>query len=93
MFLIVGMLYFWMMLRSWKILMFIQRSINRRKQPSDRRSGVDRRSVDDPDYYEAERRFGSDRRQSARRQADRTPAGSANETTVPVSQAQIDVRD
>jgi UDP-GlcNAc:undecaprenyl-phosphate GlcNAc-1-phosphate transferase len=92
-FLIVGMLYFWMVLRSWKILMFIQRSINRRKQPSDRRSGVDRRSVDDPDYYEAERRFGSDRRQSARRQADRTPAGSANETTVPVSQAQIDVRD
>jgi len=69
-FLIAGILYFWMMIRAWKVMRFIERSINRRAR-RDRRSGSDRRRRADASYDGPERRSGFDRRQVPRRAADR----------------------
>lgn len=74
-FLICGILYFWMVLRSWKVMRFIERSISRRKAKADRRSGRDRRVYRDPDYSGAERRVAPDRRVEVRRGVDRGEAG------------------
>jgi UDP-GlcNAc:undecaprenyl-phosphate GlcNAc-1-phosphate transferase len=65
-FLIVGLLYFWMVMRSWKVLRFLDRSICRRRTRADRRAGADRRrachTIEGP-----ERRCGTERRQRDRR--------------------------
>jgi len=70
-FLIAGILYFWMVIRAWKVMRFIERSINRRRSRPDRRSGRDRRRRIDRDFTGPDRRSGVDRRQAARRAADR----------------------
>lgn len=71
-FLIAGILYFWMVIRAWKVMRFIERSINRRRSRPDRRSGQDRRRRSDPGYQGEERRGGQDRRLAPRRASDRT---------------------
>jgi UDP-GlcNAc:undecaprenyl-phosphate GlcNAc-1-phosphate transferase len=70
-FLICGILYFWMVLRAWKIMRFIERPICRRKGLKDRRSGIDRRKSRDLAYAGPERRAGVDRRGHVRRSEDR----------------------
>lgn len=70
-FLVVGLMYFWMITRSWQSLRFLERSICRRRATGDRRSGRDRRHGQDPAYAGPERRSGIDRRcLPARRRAD-----------------------
>lgn len=66
-FLAVFVGYFYMILRSWRVMRFLRRSINRRQQARDRRSGIDRRRMADPDYHGPERRSGKDRRTGERR--------------------------
>jgi UDP-GlcNAc:undecaprenyl-phosphate GlcNAc-1-phosphate transferase len=66
-FLVVGLLYMWMILRAWKVMRFIERSISRRDNKTDRRTVADRRSGDDAGYSEIERRSGQDRRRVQRR--------------------------
>jgi hypothetical protein len=66
-FLIAGLMYFWMVMRSWKLLRFLDRSICRRRGVSDRRSGKDRRSACVRDYSGPELRCGKDRRHGLRR--------------------------
>jgi UDP-GlcNAc:undecaprenyl-phosphate GlcNAc-1-phosphate transferase len=66
-FLVVGLLYMWMILRAWKVMRFIERSICRRDNKTDRRTVADRRSGDDAGYSEIERRSGQDRRRVQRR--------------------------
>jgi len=65
-FLIVGIFYYGMILRVWKALKFMSRSINRRAHTRvDRRSGKDRRQWIDARYLNGlldERRSGLDRR-------------------------------
>jgi len=57
-FLLLFAAYFWMIRRAWRVMRFLKRSINRRKQARDRRRGPD------PNYTGEERRSGSDRRGS-----------------------------
>lgn len=57
-FLAVFVSYFYMILRAWKVMRFLRRSINRRHS-----GGHDRRQANDPDYAGPERRVSSDRRQ------------------------------
>jgi UDP-GlcNAc:undecaprenyl-phosphate GlcNAc-1-phosphate transferase len=65
-FLIVGVSYYGMILRVWKALKFLSRSINRRvKSRIDRRTGSDRRKLIDSRFLDGsleERRSGLDRR-------------------------------
>lgn len=61
-FLAVFVGYFYMILRSWRVMRFLRRSINRRLQPRDRRNGRERRCMADPGYRGPERRGGVDRR-------------------------------
>ena len=70
-FLVAGLLYMWMIFKSWKIMKFIERSFCRRKA-EDRRSGLDRRQFDDPDYAGPERRILADRRIRQRRSSNVT---------------------
>ena len=70
-FLVAGLLYMWMIFKSWKIMKFIERSFCRRKA-EDRRSGLDRRQFDDPDYAGPERRIVADRRIRQRRSSNVT---------------------
>ena len=65
-FVIAGLLYMWMVMRAWKFMRFIERSICRRH--GDRRSGMDRRQVNDATYSGEERRSGKDRRLANRRE-------------------------
>jgi len=67
-FLVLGALYYVMLMRTWKLLKFFSRSINRRKIAKvDRRVGADRR-IKDVGYFidgvRVERRSGTDRRQN-----------------------------
>jgi UDP-GlcNAc:undecaprenyl-phosphate GlcNAc-1-phosphate transferase len=81
-FVICGILYFWMVLRSWKFMRFIERSFSRRKAKQERRSGKDRRQAMDPDYDGPERRLVPDRRSQVRRRVDRQGAAPvANQGT------------
>lgn len=64
-FVIAGLLYMWMVLRAWKYMRFIERSICRRS--GDRRSDVNRRQANDASYSGEERRSGKDRRIASRR--------------------------
>lgn len=77
-FLAVGLMYFWMITRSWQSLRFLDRSICRRRATGDRRSGRDRRHGQDPAYAGPERRSGFDRRcLPARRRADGRAASTS----------------
>lgn len=82
-FVICGILYFWMMLRSWKVMKFIERSICRRDSKTDRRAGAERRQFADPDWSGEERRSGRDRRVDARRSADRGETAMTEEAQAP----------
>jgi UDP-GlcNAc:undecaprenyl-phosphate GlcNAc-1-phosphate transferase len=66
-FLVIGVLYYGMIVRVWKVLRFFSRSINRRVMVKhDRRSGTDRRQRDVPLHVVGiaqDRRSGLDRRQ------------------------------
>ena len=70
-FLVVGALYYAMIMRAWKVMRFLRRSINRRTEVAvDRRTGVDRRQRSEVFYINGipvERRSGMDRRQGDRR--------------------------
>ncbi|MDJ0927061.1 MAG: MraY family glycosyltransferase [Gammaproteobacteria bacterium] len=77
MYVICGILYFWMILRSWKVMRFIERSINRRRGDVDRRSGADRRQRVEASFAGPERRSGTDRRRQPRRAEDRYGGESA----------------
>jgi UDP-GlcNAc:undecaprenyl-phosphate GlcNAc-1-phosphate transferase len=65
-FVIAGLLYLWMMLRAWKVMQFIERSICRRVGDADRRTLGERRE-DSVQHEGEERRSGLDRRVSKRR--------------------------
>jgi UDP-GlcNAc:undecaprenyl-phosphate GlcNAc-1-phosphate transferase len=70
-FLIVGLMYFWMIMHSWRVMRFFRKSICRRNTViSDRRSGVERRCGNDAAYMGPERRSGLDRRQGLPRRAE-----------------------
>ena len=68
-FLASGCAHFGLTMRSWKLLKFFNRSINRRRSANDRRAPVDRRSTAaNADAWPwAERRDGVDRRYNSRR--------------------------
>ena len=88
-FLLVGALYFWMIMHSWRVMRFLRRSICRRhSQVADRRSNGERRQPDPHGYTGPERRSGVERRQALpRRAADaqRCQAGRpAQRGSVPV---------
>jgi len=55
----LGLLYFWMIMRAWRVMRFVRRSICRRRVIADRRSG------DGGPYNGPERRSGRDRRTDA----------------------------
>jgi hypothetical protein len=65
-FLVTGVLYYAMIMRTWRVLRFFKRSINRRQaQKIDRRSGTERRQKNVGYYVDGvltERRSGLDRR-------------------------------
>jgi UDP-GlcNAc:undecaprenyl-phosphate GlcNAc-1-phosphate transferase len=65
-FVIAGLLYLLMMLRAWKVMQFIERSICRRVGDADRRTLGERRE-DSVQHEGEERRSGLDRRVSKRR--------------------------
>lgn len=69
-FLIVGLLYFWMIVRAWSVMRFFRRSICRRRNMADRRQGFERRRRRNVAYKGPERRSGKDRRSKERRSAD-----------------------
>ena len=81
-------LYHSMMSRSWKVLTFLSRSINRRVTASeDRRSGVDRRQRNEICYIDGiavERRSGLERRKQSddRRNGDDGDEADADNVTV-----------
>jgi len=60
-FLLGGCAYYWVMMRAWRVMRFLRRSICRRTV--DARGLIpDRRVFDDPDYTGPERRSGTERR-------------------------------
>jgi len=61
-FLIGGLLYFWMIVRSWSVMRFLRRSICRRRNIGDRRSYRERRRGGGSLHSGAERRSGIHRR-------------------------------
>jgi len=62
-FLGMGLLYFWMIMHSWRVMRFLHRSICRRRgKGADRRVLADRRRGHDAAYTGPERRSGLDRR-------------------------------
>ncbi len=65
-FLIGAGLYYWMIMRAWKVMRFLSRSINRRQTvATDRRTGIDRRQKESVCYVNGvpvDRRSGVDRR-------------------------------
>jgi hypothetical protein len=78
-FLAVGVGYYWMIMRAWKVMRFLSRSINRRMGRGDRRVLGERRRRDDPTVVARlgyDRRSGLDRRrgQKDRRLRTATPA-------------------
>ena len=69
-FLLLGLLYLWMIVRSWTVMRFLRYSICRRLHSMDRRVIIDRRRSINVVYLGPERRLGRDRRQNPRRVAD-----------------------
>ena len=64
-FTVCGLLYFWTIMRAWRVMTFLRRSICRRAESShpDFRH-LERRQNSDPDYDGPERRCGEDRRKA-----------------------------
>ena len=92
-FLVVGVLYYGMISRVWKVLRFLSRSINRRVMAKfDRREWVDRRHKSEGKLVDnnfKERRSGNDRRQSngdRRREEEIISASLANLAQNPSAQ-------
>lgn len=82
-FLLLGLGYFSMIMRAWRVMRFLQRSICRRRSSGDRRRGVD------PAYAGPERRSGRDRRrmaQAAGQAAGRRPHAGAGTSPALVTQ-------
>ena len=69
-FLLLGLLYLWMIIRSWQVMRFLRRSICRRRNAGDRRSYVERRHESNVVFLGPERRSEIDRRLDPRRSAD-----------------------
>lgn len=69
-FLVLGSLYFWMIMHSWSVMRFLRYSINRRTSVIDRRLLPDRRTHSNVAHLGPERRSGVDRRQDSRRSGD-----------------------
>ena len=81
-FLAIGIGYYWMVMRAWKVMRFLSRSINRRLGREDRRKIADRRRADNPAVLATvgrERRSGFDRRRGEkdRRSTLSQPMGTA----------------
>jgi len=68
-FLGLGLLYLWMIVRSWTVMRFLKKSINRRTSVVDRRVSGERRTSS-VTYLGPERRSGVDRRGDPRRNDD-----------------------
>jgi len=64
-FLLLGLMYFWVILRAWSFMRFLRRSICRRRAIGDRRGVVRRRRSGSSSYQ------GPDHRQRQRRQVER----------------------
>lgn len=63
-FLVVGLIYFWLIMHAWRAMRFLHRSICRRRSSvAERRIGPDRRRRKDPHFLGEERRGLQDRRQ------------------------------
>ena len=77
-FLVLGLIYFWVILRAWTVMRFLRRSICRRRPFSDRRTGLERRRSS-AGYV------GSDRRRWDRREGERR--NSARQVDVTESEA------
>jgi UDP-GlcNAc:undecaprenyl-phosphate GlcNAc-1-phosphate transferase len=60
-FLFGGCIYYWIIMRAWRVMRFLRRSICRRTVDA-RGALPDRRIFDDPDYAGLERRSGTERR-------------------------------
>lgn len=69
-FITLGLLYLWMIVRSWSVMRFLKKSINRRTTMVDRRVLHDRRRNQTVAYLGPERRCGLDRRSDPRRTDD-----------------------
>lgn len=69
-FVTLGLMYLWMIVRSWAVMRFLKKSINRRSSQVDRRMISDRRRNSSIAYLGPERRCGRDRRNDARRTDD-----------------------
>jgi len=69
-FLTLGVMYLWMIVRSWSVMRFLSRSINRRTSMVDRRINSDRRRNRSVAYLGPERRSNRDRRRDPRRTED-----------------------
>jgi len=67
-FVVGGVLYYWVVRRAWRVMRFLRRSICRRSEV-ERRAATDRRQMDDPEYSGPERRSRADRRKASRRSA------------------------
>jgi UDP-GlcNAc:undecaprenyl-phosphate/decaprenyl-phosphate GlcNAc-1-phosphate transferase len=67
-FLLVGLLYFWVILRAWTFMRFLRRSICRRRVIVDRRTADERRQLSRSGYH------GPERRQRQRRLGERRVA-------------------
>lgn len=76
-FLLLGLIYFWVILRAWTFMRFLRRSICRRRAIGDRRTSGDRRRGGPSDYQGPERRK-RQRRQGERRSSTRNPAASSS---------------
>ena len=80
-FLVVGALYYLMVMRAWRVMRFLSRSINRRNEVKiDRRTAGDRRretSIYYVDGIPMERRTGEDRRLGQRRDVEEEAAAAA----------------
>ncbi len=68
-FLGLGLMYLWMIVRSWTVMRFLKKSINRRTSVVDRRVNGERRTSS-VTYLGPERRSGVDRRGDPRRNDD-----------------------
>jgi UDP-GlcNAc:undecaprenyl-phosphate GlcNAc-1-phosphate transferase len=78
-FLLLGGLYFWMIMHSWSVMRFLRYSINRRDSVIDRRTTPDRRVHSNVAHLGLERRSGIDRRQDLRRSLDTQAIDAADE--------------
>lgn len=67
-FLVLGLVYFWTILRAWTVMRFLRRSICRRRDIADRRTNAHRRRSGPTDYKGRDRRSLADRRRGERRQ-------------------------